>query len=109
MLDSYLSGLKSLEEKGKLHLPQIPDYASNNAHMFYLVSDSLATRYALIAHLKEKNIHAVFHYLSLNKSEFYLRDNESVTLPNADHFTDTLIRLPFYFNLTTTEQSSIIQ
>ncbi|ESU25965.1 TDP-4-oxo-6-deoxy-D-glucose transaminase [Flavobacterium limnosediminis JC2902] len=107
--DSYCDGLKSLEEKGKLHLPQIPEYASNNAHMFYLVCDSLSTRTSLITNLKEKNIHAVFHYLSLNKSDFYLKDNKNVTLSNADRFSDTLVRLPFYYDLTTTEQQKVIQ
>ena len=72
--DAYFNGLQILEQQGKLHLPQIPTYASNNAHMFYLVCDSLATRSALIAHLKAQHIHAVFHYLSLHKSDFYLKN-----------------------------------
>lgn len=107
--DTYYNKLQILEQQGKLRLPQIPSYASNNAHMFYLVCDSLATRSALIAHLKLQDIHAVFHYLSLHKSDFYLKNNPSETLPNSDHFTDTLVRLPFYYDLNNEEQQKVIQ
>lgn len=107
--DNYYNELQPLAQQGKFKLPQIPSYASNNAHMFYLVCDSLATRSALLAHLKAQNIHAVFHYLSLNKSDFYLKDNEEVTLANSDHFTDTLVRLPFYYDLNNEEQQKVLQ
>ena len=107
--DAYFNGLQVLEQQRKLRLPQIPSYASNNAHMFYLVCDSLATRSALIAHLKSKDIHAVFHYLSLNKSEFYLKNNGEEILPNSDCFTDKLVRLPFYYDLNNEEQQKVIQ
>ena len=107
--DTYYNALQNLGLQQKLKLPQIPSYASNNAHMFYLVCDSLATRSALIAHLKAQNIHAVFHYLSLHKSDFYLKDNDAVTLLNSDYFTDTLVRLPFYYDLNNEEQQKVIQ
>ena len=107
--DAYFNGLQVLEQQRKLRLPQIPSYASNNAHMFYLVCDSLATRSALIAHLKSKDIHAVFHYLSLNRSEFYLKNNGEEILPNSDCFTDKLVRLPFYYDLNNEEQQKVIQ
>lgn len=107
--DNYYNALQPLAQQGKFKLPQIPSYASNNAHMFYLVCDSLSTRSALLAHLKAQNIHAVFHYLSLNKSDFYLKDNEEVTLANSDHFTDTLVRLPFYYDLNNEEQQKVLQ
>lgn len=106
---TYYDKLQILEQQQKLKLPQIPSYASNNAHMFYLVCDSLATRSALITYLKSQNIHAVFHYLSLHKSEYYLKDNVEVTLPNSDHFADTLLRLPFYYDLNNEEQLEVIQ
>lgn len=107
--DNYYNALQPLAQQGKFKLPQIPSYASNNAHMFYLVCDSLATRSALLAHLKAQNIHAVFHYLSLHKSDFYLKNNPSETLPNSDYFTDTLVRLPFYYDLNNEEQQKVIQ
>ena len=99
----YYLGLRELEETGKLSLPVIPDYATNNAHMFYIICKTYEERTALIQKLKENEIHAVFHYLSLNKSDYYLKDNEPIDISNSDRFTDCLLRLPLYFDLTNDE------
>lgn len=80
-------------------LPDIPDYASNNAHMFYLVFPSLETRTALIKHLKENDILAVFHYLSLHSSAYYKDKHDGRALPECDRYADTLVRLPMYYDL----------
>ncbi|MBO9153260.1 dTDP-4-amino-4,6-dideoxygalactose transaminase [Chitinophaga sp. MAH-28] len=97
----YASGLAGLAEKGLITLTDIPDYATNNAHMFYIVCRDLDTRSKLIEHLKASNIHSVFHYLSLHKSDFYsARSGKTASLPNSDHYTDCLLRLPMYFELT---------
>lgn len=106
---TYEEGLKILEEQGKLKLPTIPSYASNNAHMYYVVCKNLEERTRLIHVLKENNIHAVFHYISLHKSNYYLLNNELVALPQTDCFQDTLLRLPFYFELNNQDQELIIQ
>ncbi|EKB48717.1 dTDP-4-amino-4,6-dideoxygalactose transaminase [Cecembia lonarensis] len=107
--DTYYSGLKFLDDQEKLRLPKIPKYASNNGHMFYLICDSLETRSDLIAFLRKQKIHAVFHYISLHKSKFYLKNNKKLDLPNADFFTDTLVRLPLYFEMVQEEQQKIIK
>ena len=132
----YYEGLKPLSEKGLLTLPDIPEYATNNAHMFYIVCRSLKERSALIKYLKDNEILSVFHYLSLHKSGFYTSyaefrpDNcqkiESVKqtnfdesdsdeiqvvgldLPNCDRFADCLLRLPMYFELSNEDISKII-
>lgn len=96
---AYYEGLASLEMAGKLRLSIIPDYATNNAHMFYVVTKNLGERDSLITFLKEKSIHVVFHYISLHKSDFYLRNNTYYELPNAEYYTNCLIRLPLYFEL----------
>lgn len=80
-------------------LPEIPDYATNNAHMFYLVFNSLEARTAIISKLKEHNILSVFHYLSLHNSEFYRNKHDGRNLINSDKFTDCLLRLPLYYEL----------
>lgn len=79
--------------------PYIPDYATNNAHMFYLVCQSLEQRNNLIAHLKDNEIMAVFHYLSLHKSEFYKDKHDGSILPQTDRYTDCLVRLPLFYEL----------
>ena len=85
--------------EGRFRLPDIPDYATNNAHMFYLVCNSIDERTALIKNLKENDIQAVFHYLCLHSSPFYKSKHDGRPLPNCDHYADTLVRLPLYFDL----------
>ena len=97
---AYREGLADLAAQGRFSLPDIPVDASNNAHMFHIVCRSLEERTALIAHLKQNGILAVFHYLSLHKSPFYAPRHDGRELPNADRFSDCLLRLPMYFDLT---------
>ena len=106
--NKYYAGLKEIEQQGKLKLPLIPDYATNNAHMFYLVFESLEKRNECISRLKSNNIHAVFHYLSLHKSPFYKTKHEGKDLVWSNHFSDALVRLPFYFELKEEEVDYII-
>ncbi len=68
---TYFKELREWGHKNGVKLPCIPEYASINGHMFYLVCSSLEQRTALIEHLKKNSIHAVFHYLSLHKSAYY--------------------------------------
>jgi dTDP-4-amino-4,6-dideoxygalactose transaminase len=106
--NNYYHSLLPLQHAGKIKLPVIPDYATNNAHMFYLVCRNLKERTALLNHLKSKGILAVFHYLSLHKSPFYKKYHGKRALPNADRFTDCLVRLPLYFELSPAEQEKVI-
>lgn len=96
----YQERLEPLEEKGLLKLPVIPPDSTNNAHMFYIVCQSLDDRTGLIEHLKKHGVMAVFHYLSLHRSPYYQHLHDGRTLPQADHFTDCLLRLPLYYELT---------
>ena len=98
--NKYYELLEPLAEGGRFHLPEIPDYATNNAHMFYLVFNSLEERSALIKKLRENDILAVFHYLSLHSSEFYKDKHDGRSLPECDHYADCLVRLPMYYDLT---------
>lgn len=104
----YNRELKPLEESGYIRLPFIPDYATNNAHMFYIVCRSLEERSDLIASLKDKQVMAVFHYLSLHKSPYYAENHNGRELPMSDAYSDTLLRLPFYFGLEKIEQEKVI-
>ena len=98
--EGYYQGLLPLEEKNWIKLPHIPEYATNNAHMFYVVCKSLEERQALIAHLRAKNIHAVFHYLSLHRSDFYIDKHDGRSLNQCDFYADTLLRLPMFYELS---------
>lgn len=100
----YYDCLKELSTKGYFRVPSIPDFATNNAHMFYLVCRSIEERTALINYLKEKQILSVFHYLSLHKSDYCIRQyHESPNLQYSDLYTDRLVRLPMYYELSLEE------
>lgn len=103
----YHEALQPLAERG-VQLPHIPGYAGNNAHIYYLVCRSADERSALITALKNANVHAVFHYLSLHKSAFGKKTGWPVPeLPQADRYTDCLVRLPLYYELTEDEQKTV--
>ena len=98
--NQYYKGLKELEDKGMVKVPEIPAYATNNAHMFYLVCRSLEERTALIKYLKGNGILSVFHYLSLHLSEFYTQNYKNIpSLPRCDKYADCLVRLPMFYEL----------
>ncbi len=80
-------------------LPQLPDYATNNAHMFYIVCENGERRTRTIDVLRESGIHAVFHYQSLHASPFYASRHDGRRLPQADRYTECLLRLPMFYDL----------
>ena len=105
----YYDGLKPLADKGCFALPDLPDYATNNGHMFYLVCRSLVERTRLISDLRAHDIYAVFHYLSLHLSDYYRSvETDIPSLPNCYRFADCLLRLPMFYELTDEEIDRVI-
>ena len=104
----YYNALKPLADKGYFSIPLIPEYATNNAHMFYLVCPSLTDRTMLINTLKQNDILAVFHYLSLHSSPYYHEKHDGRVLANCDMFADCLVRLPLFYELTDENRKLII-
>ncbi len=105
--NTYFEGLQAPAKKGFFQILQIPKHATNNAHMFYLVCNSPEDRTGLIKHLRENGVHAVFHYLSLQQSDYYEKYKDDRNLPNCNRFTDCLLRLPMYYELSQKELGSI--
>ncbi|MEX0723664.1 MAG: dTDP-4-amino-4,6-dideoxygalactose transaminase [Gracilimonas sp.] len=105
----YHIGLQLMADQLGISLPVIPEYATNNAHMYYLICESADQREQLITYLKGKKILAVFHYLSLHKSDFFRQKHDGRELPMSDLYTNRLIRLPFYYELGVAEQNYIIK
>lgn len=97
--NNYYSGLEAWATDNNVKLPFIPDFATNNAHMFYIVCPDVQFRTALISRLKAGGINPVFHYLSLHTSPYYHTKYSGSELPLSDTYTDCLLRLPFYFEL----------
>ncbi|MDR1115196.1 MAG: dTDP-4-amino-4,6-dideoxygalactose transaminase [Tannerella sp.] len=98
--NTYYETLKPYADKGWFKIPTVPDYATNNAHMFYLVCNTFEERTNLIAALRDGGFLAVFHYLSLHKSPYYQDKHDGRMLPVSDLYSDCLIRLPMFYELT---------
>lgn len=106
--ENYFRGLEDWAKESGVQLPIIPQFATNNAHMFYLVCESPKQRNELIEFLKRRDILAVFHYLSLHSSPYYSNKHDGRLLPETDRYSECLIRMPFYYNLNYQDQLSII-
>jgi len=106
----YYEALKPLEEKGLIDLPVIPKDCTHNAHMFYIKTKDLAERTALIAHLKENDILAVFHYIPLHSAPAGLK---YARFHGEDEYTtkesERLLRLPMFYALKEEEVSYICE
>jgi dTDP-4-amino-4,6-dideoxygalactose transaminase len=105
---TYQTRLQACADAGFITLPQIPEYATHNAHLFYLVCASHEVQAALLAHLKKAGILAVFHYLSLHKSSFFETLHDGRALPNSDKFSNCLVRLPLFYELSEEQVDYIV-
>ena len=79
--------------------------------MYYIICKSNNERSELISYLQSKQIHAVFHYISLHSSEFFksYSKEELPELNRSDYYTENLLRLPMYFELSSNDQLYIIE
>jgi len=98
--NAYYVGLKKLEEDGLVSIPKVPKSNQHNAHIFYLICHSETERNSLLNYLNQNGVNAIFHYLSLYKSEYYSRKYKGKALPECDKYSSCLIRLPLYFELS---------
>ena len=106
--DLYNTNLSAIGN-GLLALPEIPEYATNNAHMYYLVCQNLEQRTNLIQRLKDAGVLAVFHYLSLHSSPYYNDKHDGRELIECDRYADCLVRLPMYYDLSNIEVLEICE
>ncbi len=105
----YMEGLMPLSLNGKIKLPFIPPFATNNAHMFYLVCNNPEDRESLIHFLNTNNIHSVFHYQSLHHSPYYTNKHDGRVLYWSDFYSGHLVRMPLFYELTKSDQQRIIE
>ena len=98
--DNYYERLKHLHDDGTIYIPSLPSYATRNGNMFYFIVDSVDERDDLLSFLKKKGILSVFHYLPLHKSEYFKNKYEGEELPNTIRYSECMIRLPFFVELS---------
>lgn len=98
----YFNKLSCIPNK-QFILPYIPDYGYNNGHIFYINCFSSNIRQEMIKYLHKNGISSVFHYQGLHQSSFYLQNNPISCLPYCEKYSDCLLRLPLYYELTEEE------
>jgi len=104
----YYEGLSEWAIINKVGLPIVPNYATNNGHMFYLVLEDNEQRTELIRYLKNLGVYSVFHYLELHDSEFIRRNYNPIYLAHANRYSNGLLRLPFYYDISDNQIMKII-
>ena len=108
--ETYLEELKNWAGERNVCLPMVPSECEQAFHMFYLIVPSFEYRQGLIAHLKQQGILSVFHYLPLNQSEMGRQWAARETrCPITEDLSLRLLRLPFYNDLSESEQARVIQ
>lgn len=107
---AYAAGLADWARSRGVQLPCVPAHCDQSYHMFYMLMPSLEERQALIRHLKQRDIAAVFHYLPLHLSTMGRRfGGQPGDCPVTEDISDRLIRLPFFDGLGVPEQDRVIE
>jgi dTDP-4-amino-4,6-dideoxygalactose transaminase len=108
--ETYHNCLAGWAQAHDVRLPHVPAECNQSYHMFYILLPSLAERRALIAHLKERGILAVFHYLPLHLSPMGQSfGGQSGDCPVTEDVSDRLLRFPFFNSLSATDQEQVIE
>lgn len=106
----YNTNLTDWASEFDVQLPTVPPHCEQAYHVFYVVMPSLQSRQNLIAHLKSHGILSVFHYLPLHLSEMGQNfGGKAGDCPVTERLGDCLLRLPFYNDLTETDQTRVVE
>lgn len=108
--ERYAEALGPWAQQRGVALPFVPPPGCESSfHMFYLILSTADERTRLIAHLKSRDILAVFHYLPLHLSEMGRRwGGRPGDCPVTESVSDRLVRLPLYTSITESEQDRVI-
>lgn len=106
---NYYAHLETWATKNGVTLPSIPAHCEQAYHLFYMILPSLQHQQAFIAHLKQRNVNAVFHYQSLHLSDMGQHYGGKLgDCPVTERISECLVRLPFYYELTEDLQEQVV-
>jgi dTDP-4-amino-4,6-dideoxygalactose transaminase len=98
--DHYHAALAPLEAQGRLRRPQMPADCQHNAHMYYILLDSLAQRTQVMADMKRQGVNCVFHYVPLHSAPYGVQHSRHHgDMAHTDQLSDRLLRLPLWVGL----------
>jgi dTDP-4-amino-4,6-dideoxygalactose transaminase len=107
--ERYDNDLASWAEKHGVRRPSMPTSAEQSFHMYYLILPSLEERRRFTAHLASLGILGLFHYTPLHSSAMGIRYGASpAQCPVTTWVSERLIRLPFFNDLTSEDQSHVV-
>ncbi len=108
--ERYYGDLEAWAGSADVRLPVVPAHCEQSFHLFYMLMPSAEARKGLIRHLKDRDIHAVFHYLPLHLSPMGQRYGGSRgQCPVTESVSDRLLRLPFFFDMTEQDQDRVVE
>ncbi len=93
----YHEAFRALEGEGVVRRPLIPDGATANAHMYYLLLPSARARDVFIAGMREDGVHVVFHYVPLHGSPAGRRwGRVHGVMRHTEDVASCIVRLPLW-------------
>jgi dTDP-4-amino-4,6-dideoxygalactose transaminase len=109
----YYSLLEPLTQQQKITLPFIDKSVAyettSNGHIFYIITKSLKERTELIEHLKNHNIHSVFHYNPLHLSTAGKKFGKiSGDLIHTEDLSQRVLRLPMFYGMRNHEVEHVV-
>jgi dTDP-4-amino-4,6-dideoxygalactose transaminase len=106
----YQAELAGWADRHGVRRPSVPDGCEHPAHLFYLLLPTLDARQGLIAHLRARQILAVFHYLPLHLSDQGVRyGGRAGQHPVTEAVSDQLVRLPLHYHLSAADEDRVIE
>jgi dTDP-4-amino-4,6-dideoxygalactose transaminase len=106
----YHEMFASLEARGLLRRPIVPEGHQHNAHMYYILLAPGIDRQQVLDAFKRTAIGAVFHYIPLHSSPAGLRYGRSHgDLVVTNSISQRLIRLPMWVGLTQAQQERVFE
>lgn len=98
--ENYHRAFEALEQRGRIRRPVIPDGCKHNAHMYYLVLNSLDDRSSFIEFMRNVGVSCVFHYVPLHASSYgEVCGRVADEMSNTQELADRLVRLPLWLGL----------
>jgi len=105
--EKYYAGLNGHTKI--FRLPRVPEYATNNAHMFYLVCPSSDCRNEFTDFMKDRGIKVIYHYFPLHSSKYFKEKHDGRVLAQCDLYGNSLVRLPLYCEMSDEDVMRVIE
>jgi dTDP-4-amino-4,6-dideoxygalactose transaminase len=105
--ESYKEGISQWAQFSGVEIPEYSNDVEHTGHLFFLRFRTKNTRDDFIQYMKENGIQTPFHYQALHQTPYAKRFDPN-DCPNSRVASDTLVRLPIYLSLKSSEIDNVI-